>query len=56
MGKLKRMSSYKYSCIIQIETKESRVKKMFVGYTRHTLGFEPCVGADDNVYLKLEND
>ena len=27
-------------------------KKTFASYIRHTLGYEPCVGADDNVYLK----
>ena len=31
-------------------------KKNFADYIRHTLGFEPCIGADDNVYLKPEKD
>ena len=31
-------------------------KKTFAEYIRHTLGFEPCIGADDNVYLKPEKD
>ena len=29
---------------------------MFADYIQHTLGFEPCFGADNNVYLKLEQD
>ena len=29
-------------------------KKTFADYIWHTLGFEPCVGAGENVYLKLE--
>ena len=29
-------------------------KKTFVDYIRHTLRFEICVGADNNVYSKLE--
>ena len=31
-------------------------KKTFADYIKHTLGFEPCIGADDNVYLKPEKD
>ena len=31
-------------------------KKTFAEYIRHTLRFEPCIGADDNVYLKPEKD
>ena len=31
-------------------------KKTFADYIRHTLGFEPCIGADDNVYLRPEKD
>ena len=27
-------------------------KKCFASYIKHTLEYEPCVGADDNVYLK----
>ena len=31
-------------------------KKTFASYIRHTLGYEPCTGADDNVYLKPSKD
>ena len=31
-------------------------KKTFAEYIRYTLGFEPCIGADDNVYIKAEKD
>ena len=31
-------------------------KKTFADYIRNTLGFEPCIGADDNVYLREEKD
>jgi len=31
-------------------------KKTFASYIKHTLGYEPCVGADDNVYLKPMKD
>lgn len=31
-------------------------KKTFASYIRHTLGYEPCIGADDNVYLKPMKD
>ena len=31
-------------------------KKTFASYIRHTLGFEPCTRADDNIYLKAMND
>jgi hypothetical protein len=31
-------------------------KKTFASYIRHTLGYEPCIGADDNVYLKSMKD
>ena len=31
-------------------------KKTFAEYIRNTLGFEPCIGADDNVYIKPEKD
>ena len=29
---------------------------MFTYYIQNTLVFEPCVGADNNVYLKLEKN
>ena len=31
-------------------------KKTFSSYIRHSLGYEPCVGADDNVYIKPMKD
>lgn len=31
-------------------------KKAFSAYIRYTLGYEPCIGADDDVYMKLERD
>ena len=31
-------------------------KKSFTSYIKHTLGYEPCVGSDDNVYLKAMKD
>lgn len=31
-------------------------KKVLADYIKHTLGFEPCYGADDNVYLRAEKD
>ena len=31
-------------------------KKSFASYIKHTLGYEPCVGSDDNVYLKAMKD
>ena len=31
-------------------------KKIFAYYICHTLGLEPCVGAYDNIYLRLENN
>ena len=31
-------------------------KKTFASYIRHTLGYSPCIGADDNVYLRPEKD
>ena len=32
------------------------MEETFADYIWHTLGFEPCVGSDYNVYLRLEND
>ena len=29
-------------------------KKTFSDYIRYTLGYDPCVGADDNIYLRAE--
>ena len=29
-------------------------KKTFSDYIKYTLGYEPCVGADDNIYLRAE--
>ena len=29
-------------------------KKTFANYIKETLGYSPCIGADDNVYLRLE--
>ena len=31
-------------------------KKTFASYIRDTLGYSPCIGADDNVYLRLEKN
>ena len=31
-------------------------KKTFASYIRNTLGYSPCIGADDNVYLRLEKN
>ena len=39
-----------------LKLRRAEWKKTFVDYIRHTLGFEPCFEADDNVYLKLEKD
>jgi hypothetical protein len=29
-------------------------KKTFSDYIRYTLGYEPCIGADDNIYIRAE--
>ena len=50
------MSSYNYACIIRIEIKWIRVEEKIVHYIRHTLWIETCVGTDDSVYIKLEDD
>ena len=39
-----------------LKSSGSEWKKTFADYIRHTLGFEPCLGPDDNVYPKLEKD
>ena len=31
-------------------------KKTFASYIKNTLGYSPCIGADDNVYLRLEKN
>ena len=31
-------------------------KKTFASYIKHTLGFTSCIGADDDVYMRLEKD
>ena len=31
-------------------------KKTFADYIKNTLGYTPCIGADDNVYLREEKD
>ena len=50
------MSSYNYFCIIRIEIKCNIVEEKVRGLYMAQPWFEPCVSADDNVYLKLEND
>lgn len=31
-------------------------KKTFASYIKHTLGFDACIGCDDDVYMKLQTD
>ena len=44
-------------CVLYgLKSSGAKWKKTFASYIRHTLGYEPCVGADDNVTLKLIKD
>lgn len=42
--------------LYELKSSGAEWKKTFADYIRHTLGFEPCIGADDNVYLQAEKD
>ena len=37
-----------------LKTSGAEWKKTFADYIKHTLGYDPCIGADDNVYLRAE--
>ena len=39
-----------------LKSSGAKWKKTFADYIWHTLGFELCVGEDDNLYLKFEKD
>ena len=37
-----------------LKSSRAEWKKTFASYIKNTLGYSPCIGADDNVYLRLE--
>ena len=37
-----------------LKTSGAEWKKTFAEYIKHTLGYDPCIGADDNIYLRAE--